>query len=193
MNIKIIRVMARFGTASPVIGAIIILISISITPEWSMSQPISDLGSEGFGSVLFNSGMLMAGSLGMLYAAGLFEFTKGDTVGQIGSAAFLIYALSTCILGVAVIDLGDFMDQIPLVLFAMIPVSAALLSYNLYTRNLTRYALLGALAAIFGIIPWVMGGPVNAVNELIALIPISVLQMALGIHMYRLEEPVEFD
>ena len=193
MNIKIIRVMARFGTASPVIGAIIILISISMTPGWSMSQPITDLGSEGFGSVLFNSGMLMAGSLGMLYAAGLFEFTKGDIVGQIGSAAFLIYALSTCILGIAVIDLGDFHDQIPLVLFAMIPVSAALLSYNLYSRNLTKYALLGALAAIFGVITWVMGGPVNAVNELIALIPLSVLQMSLGLYMYRLEEPVEFD
>ena len=115
MNIKIIRVMARFGTASPVIWAIIILISISMTPGWSMSQPISDLGSEGFGSVLFNSGLLMAGSLAMIYAAGLFEFTKGDIVGQIGSAAFLIYALSTCILGIAVIDLGDFHDQIPLV------------------------------------------------------------------------------
>ena len=193
MNIKIIRVMARFGTASPVIGAIIIIISISMTPEWSMSQPITDLGVEGFGSVLFNSGLLMAGSLGMLYAAGLFEFTKGDTVGQIGSAAFLIYALSTCFLGLAVIDLGAIQDQIPMVLYAVIPVSGALLGYNLYTRNLTRYALLGALAAIFGVIPWLIGGPVNAVNELIALLPISVLQIALGLHMYRLEEPVEFD
>ena len=193
MNVKIVRAMARFGTLGPVIGAIVILISISMTPGWGLSQTLSDLGSEGFGSVLFNSGLLMAGSLAMLYAAGLFEFTKGDIVGQIGSASFLIYAVSTCILGIAVIDLGDIHNQIATLLFAMIPVSAALLSYNLYSRNLTKYAILGALSTILGILPWVIGGPIGAVKELIALIPLSILQVALGVHMYRLEEPEEFD
>ena len=193
MNVKIVRVMARFGTLSPVIGAIVILLSVSMTPEWGISQPLSDLGSEGFGSMLFNSGLLMTGSLAMLYAAGLFEFTKGDIVGQIGSAAFLIYAVSTCVLGIAVIDLGDIHDQLATLLFVMIPISAALLSYNLYTRNMTKYALLGAMATILGILPWLMGGPVDAVKELIALIPLSILQIALGLHMYRLEEPQEFD
>jgi len=94
VNVKIIRIMARFGTPSPVIGAIVILLSISITPSWSLAQSLIDLGSGGFGSVLFNSGLLMAGSLAMLYAAGLFEFTIGDIIGQIGSTGFLIYAVS---------------------------------------------------------------------------------------------------
>jgi hypothetical membrane protein len=193
VNVKIVKVLARFGTASPVIGAIIILLSISMSPEWSISQTLSDLGSEGFGSVLFNSGLLMSGSLAMLYAAGLFEFTKGDIVGQIGSAAFLFYALSTCILGIAVIDLGEIHNQIATLLFIMIPISGATLAYNLYSRNLTKCAVLGGVAAILGVTPWLMGGPVDAVKELIALIPISVLQIALGFHMYRLEEPEEFD
>ena len=193
MNVKIVRIMARFGTASPVIGAIIIILSISMTPGWSLSQTLSDLGSEGFGSVLFNSGLLMTGSVAMLYSAGLFEFTKGDIVGQIGSAAFLIYAVSTCVLGIAVIDLGEIHNIFALLLFVMIPISAATLAYSLYSRNLTKYAMLGVLATILGIVPWFMGGPVDAFKELIALIPISVLQIALGFHMYRLEEPMEFD
>lgn len=193
MNIKIVRVMARFGTPSPVIGALVVLISVSMTPEWSLNQSLFDLGSEGFGSVLFNSGMLMAGSLAMLYAAGLFEFTQGDMVGKLGSAAFLVYAVSTCVLGINVIDLGEAYAQFSTLVFLMIPISTTLLSYYLYSRNLARYAILGVLAAIFGVIPWVMGGPVDAFMEIIALIPISVFQMALGLHMYRLEAPEEFD
>ena len=193
MNVKIVRVMARFGTPSPVIGAIIVLISISMTPSWSLSQSLTDLGTEGFGSVLFNSGLLMTGSLAMLYAAGLFEFTQGDMVGKLGSAAFLVYAVSTCVLGINVIDLGDAYTQFATLLFAMIPVSAAMLSYSLYSRKLTRYAILGGLATIFGVIPWVMGGPTDAVMESIALIPLSVFQIALGLHMYRLDVPEEFD
>ena len=193
MNVKIIRIMARFGTPSPVIGAIVILISMSMTPSWSLSQPLSDLGSGGFGSVLFNSGLLMAGSLAMLYAAGLFEFTKGDIVGQIGSTAFLIYAISTCVLGVAVIDLGELYNQFVMLLFVMIPVSAALLSYSLYKMGLTRYAAVGAIAAVFGVVPWVMGGSIDAVKQLIALFPFGLWQVALGLYMYRLQEPKEFD
>ena len=75
--------MARFGTFSSIIGAIMILFSVSLTPGWGLSQPLSYLGSEGFGSVIYNSGLLMTGSLAMLYAAGLFEFTKDDIVGQL--------------------------------------------------------------------------------------------------------------
>jgi hypothetical membrane protein len=185
--------MARFGTLSPIIGAMVILISISMTPNWSLSKTLSDLGSEGFSSVLFNSGLLMTGSLAMLYAAGLFEFTKGDIFGQIGSVAFLVYSISTCVLGVAIIDLGVIHDQFASLLFVMVPVSASLLSYNMYIRGLTKYAILGILSTILGTLPWVIGGPVNAVKELIALTPFSIFQVALGLYMYRLEELEEFD
>jgi hypothetical membrane protein len=143
--------------------------------------------------MIFNSGLLMAGSLAMLFAAGLFEFTKGDTIGQIGSAAFLGYAISTCAVGVVIIDLGALHDQFATALFSMIPVSAALVSYSLYKMGLMKHASLGALAAMIGVVPWVMGGPVNAVKEIIAILPFSVWQIALGLHMHGLEEPNEWD
>ena len=193
MNVKIIRTMAKFGTPSPVIGAIMILISISMTPGWSLSQPLSDLGSGGFGSVIFNNGLLMSGALSMLFAAGLFEFTKGDIIGQVGSAAFLLFALATCGVGIVIIDLGVIHDQFATILFLMIPISSALISYNLYRRGLMRYAALGIVALLFGVVPWALGGSVNAVKELIALIPFSIWYIMLGLYMYRLEEPSVFD
>ncbi len=190
VNVKIIRTMARFGTPSPVLGGVMTLISVSMTPAWSLSQSLADLSSSGFGSVVFNNGLLMSGALAMLFAAGLFEFTKGDNVGQVGSAAFLVYGISTCGMGIVIIDLGAIHDQFATLLFLMIPISSALISYNLYKRGLTMYAALGVIALLFGVAPWVIGSRIDAVKELIALIPFSVWQVALGLHMYRLEEPI---
>ena len=161
-----------------------------MTPRWSLSQPLSDLGSAGLGSLIFNNGLLMSGALAMLFAAGLFEFTKGDTVGQVGSAAFLLYSIAICGVGVVIIDLGAIHDRFATILFLMIPASSALVSYNLYKRSLMRYAALGAVALIFGVVPWVLGGQIDAVKELVALIPFSVWQIALGVYMYKLEDPL---
>jgi hypothetical membrane protein len=130
----------------------------------------------------------MSGALSMLFAAGLFEFTKGDTIGQIGSAAFLIYAIATCGVGLVIIDLGTLHDKFATILFSMIPVSSSLISYYLYKRDLMRYAALGLIAILFGIVPWALGGSVDAIKEIIALIPFSFWQVALGFHMYRLNE-----
>lgn len=188
MNIKIVRMMAQFGTLSPIIGTVMIILSISMNPDWSLSQPLSDLGSGGIGSVIFNNGLLMSGALYMLYAAGLFEFTKGDTIGQIGSAAFLLYAIATCGVGVVIIDLGTLHDIFAIILFSTIPVSSSLITYYLYERKLMRYAVLGLFALLFGVIPWLLGGPVDAIKEIVALIPFNIWYIALGIHMYRLEE-----
>ncbi len=193
MNVKIVRVMARFGTPSPVIGLGIIGLSIIMTPTWSMMQPLSDLGAGGFGSVMYTNGMLMAGALAMLLAAGLFEYTNGDLVGQIGSAAFLVYSVLTCALGITIIDWGVWYNYFTDVVFLMIPLSPALLSYSFYTKGLKNQALIGILPVIFGVAIWVLGGPVDAQKELLALIPFGIWQLAVGLHMYGLKEPNEFD
>lgn len=193
MNVKIVRIMARFGTPSPVIGIVMIGLSILLTPEWSITQPLSDLGTEGFGSMLFNSGLLMTGALAMLLAAGLFEFSKGDLVGQIGSAAFLGYSIATCAIGIVIIDIGALHEQFVTVLFILIPISAALLSYSVYMKGLKKHALLGLVAIVFGLATWVLGGPVDAVKQLMAIIPFGLWQIAIGLHMYGLKEPNEWN
>ncbi|TRO58412.1 DUF998 domain-containing protein [Candidatus Bathyarchaeota archaeon] len=193
MNVKIVRVMARFGTPSPVIGLGVIGLSIIMTPTWSMMQPLSDLGAGGFGSVMYTNGMLMTGALAMLLAAGLFEYTSGDPVGQIGSAAFLVYAFLTCALGIVIIDWGVWYNYFTDIVFLMIPLSSAILSYSFYTNGPKNQALIGILPVVFGIATWALGGPVNAQKELLALIPFGIWQIAIGLHMYGLKTPNEFD
>ena len=195
MNVKIVKVMARFGTFSSILGAFMIGVTISMTENWSFSQnTLGELGVMGAGaSILYNSGLLMAGALAMILAAAFFEFTKGDLIGQAGSAVFLGYSLSVCLLGVSILDLGDWVQYVSPAIYVMIPLSTALLGYSHYKNGLKTQAGLGFLAAVIGVAIWVMGGPVNALNQTIALAPFSVWQIFMGLHMYRLEEPVEWD
>ncbi len=189
MNVKIVKVMARFGTPSSVVGAFMIAASILLANNWSFSgNVLGDLGVMGSGSmIIYNSGLLMAGSLAMLLAAGLFEFTTDDIVGQIGSAVFLAYSLAVVILGISILDLGDWVQYASPAIYIMIPASSVLLSYNFYNRGMRMEAGMGVVAALFGALCWVLGGPVTATNQVIALAPFSVWQIMFGLHMYRLE------
>lgn len=189
MNTKIVKIMARFGTPSSVIGALMIGISIYFSSNWSFTQDtLSALGEMGSGAgIIYNSGLLMAGSTAMLLAAGLFEFTEKDIIGQIGSAIFLAYSLSVCILGISILDLGAWVQQVSPAIYMMIPASSILLGYSFYNKGMKTEAALGAVSAVVCLGMWAMGGPVNALNQVIALAPFSVWQLAFGLHMYRLE------
>lgn len=195
MNVKIVKVMARFGTFSSILGAFMIGITIMMTENWSFSQnTFGELGVMGAGAaVLYNSGLLMAGALAMILAAAFFEFTKGDIIGQAGSAVFLAFSLSVCLLGVSILELGDWTKHVSPAIYVMIPLSATLLGYSLYKKGLKLQAGLGILAAAIGAAIWVMGGPMNALNQTIALVPFSAWQIYVGLYMYRLEDSDEWD
>lgn len=195
MNVKIVKLMARFGTYSSVLGAFMIGITILMTENWSFTQnTFSELGVMGSGAaVLYNSGLLMTGALAMLLAAAFFEFTTGDMVGQAGSAVFLVFSLSVCALGVSILDLGDWVRYLSPAIYVMIPVSSVLLSYNLRRKGLTFLARVGLIACLVGATVLGFGGPVNALYQTVALVPFSIWQILVGRHMNGLEEPNEWD
>ena len=195
MNVKIVKVLAKYGTFSSVLGALMIAVTITMTENWSFSQnTFSELGVMGAGAaILYDSGLLMAGALAMLLAAAFFEYTKDDIIGQVGSSIFLAFSVSVCVLGVSIIDLGDWVKYVSQAVYVMIPLSTALLGYYLYKNGLKTHAGVGLVAAVIGTAIWVMGGPVNALNQTIALAPFSVWQICVGLHLSRLEEPVEWD
>jgi hypothetical membrane protein len=195
MNVKIVKTMAKFGIPSSILGAFMIGVTITMTENWSFTQnTFSELGVMGAGAaIIYTSGLLMAGALAMLLAAAFFEFTSGDIVGQAGSAVFLAFSLSVCVLGVEIIDLGEWVRYVSPAIYVMIPVIATLLGYSLYKKGLKLHAGVGLVAAMIGAAIWLMGGPVNALNQTIALAPFSVWQIYVGLYMYRLEEPNEWE
>jgi len=189
MNVRIVRLMGFFGVAAPIIGALMILLSVQFTPGWDpASHTLSQLGAEGFGAVLFNSGLLMTGALMMLFSAGLFEVATKDLRGRVGAAIYLATSVLTVVLGVATVEYQPVHDLLALVLFALMPLSMIAYSIYLWGRGLRVHAALGLLGGIVGIAVMEVGGPINALKELATAGSLGVWQVALGAWMLRQRE-----
>jgi hypothetical membrane protein len=190
MNVRIVRLMGWFGIVAPFIAALMIYVSAGSTPGWSMTeQTLSQLGSGGFGAVLFNSGLAMAGSVMLLFGAALYEFSDGDTVGRIGTALYLLSSGIVVGLSLVTIEVQPLHDLAAIVLFVALPLSAAVSSVYAWRMGLKPYAVIGFAAAVISMGVWAVAGRVTALYEVMALAPIGLWQMALGYWMCSQESP----
>ncbi|MBN2334192.1 DUF998 domain-containing protein [Candidatus Bathyarchaeota archaeon] len=194
MNVRLIRLLGFFGMIAPLIAAVMIFLSVQFTPGWSASsQTLSELGSGEFGAVLFNSGLPMAGSLMMVFGAGLWEFSKETMVGKVGSGLYLLSSVIVVVLGVVTIDVQPLHDFIATTLFMSLPLGVAVSSINLWRKEMKPYAALGFAAAVIGFGVWGLAAKVTAVYQIVALVPAGLWQMALGYWMFRRLPPEKFD
>jgi len=189
MNVKIVRLMGFFGVAAPIIGAIMVSLSVASTPGWSPAKDtLSVLGAEGFEAVLFNGGLAMMGAVMMLFSTGLFELSKKAPVGQVGSAMYLAASVITVVLGLVNINHQPYHDYLATLLFALIPLSMIVFSVHLRGMRLSVYAALGLIGGAIAA-GAILVGPVNGYSEIASALALSVWQMFLGLWMYRQGEP----
>jgi len=190
MNVRMVRLMGWFGIVAPFIAALMIYVSAGSTPGWSMTeQTLSQLGSGGFGAVLFNSGLAMAGSVMLLFGAALYEFSDGDTVGRIGTALYLLSSGIVVGLSLVTIEVQPLHNLAAIALFVALPLSAAVSSVYAWRMGLKPYAVIGFVATVISVGVWAVAGSVTALYELMALAPIGLWQMALGYWMCSQESP----
>jgi hypothetical membrane protein len=184
MNVRIVRLMGWFGIVAPFIAALMIYVSVASTPGWSLTEwTLSQLGSGGFGAVLFNSSLAMAGAVMLLFGAGLYEFSDRDRVGVIGAALYILSSGIVVGMSVATVEVQPIHDQAAAALFVALPLSAAVTSVYAWRIGLKPYAVIGFAAAAFSFGVWMVAGSVTALYELMALAPIALWQMALGYWM----------
>ncbi|MCW4049197.1 MAG: DUF998 domain-containing protein [Candidatus Bathyarchaeota archaeon] len=192
MNIKIVRLMAIFGVVAPFLGLFMIVLSASFTSGWSFwAHPLSDLGSGEFGATLFNSGLAMTGSLMLLFSTGLFELTKRDTVGQIGSVLYLVISGIVVVLSLATIEVQPHHNYLATALFVLTPLTMMLFALYLWRKEMKTYAYLSAAAAILGVAAFAISGPVTGFKEAISLTGLGVWEIALGLWMRKQTDPYE--
>jgi hypothetical membrane protein len=184
MNIRIVRLMGWFGVLAPILATVMIYLSVGSTPGWSLTEEtLSQLGSGGFGAVLFNNGLVMSGALMLVFGAGLYEFSAGDTVGRIGTGLYLLSSGLMIGLSLATIEFQPIHDYAATALFVALPLSAAVTSAYSWRIGLKPYALVGFAAAAVSVGVWAAAGRVTALYEVAALAPIALWQMALGYWM----------
>jgi len=169
---------------SPILATAMMYLSVGATPGWSVAEEtLSHLGSGGFGAVIFNNGLVMSGALMLLFGAGLYEYTAGDTVGRVGTGLYLLSAGLVIGLSLATIELQPIHNQVATALFAALPLSVAFTSVYSWRIGLKMHAVMGFAAAAVSAGVWAVSGSVTALVEVAALAPIALWQMALGFWM----------
>ena len=79
------RVAGVCGIVSQLTGLATVLVAVLVSPWFSWTGSfISTLGIEGPVTVLFNSGLILTGVLGLVFAAGLWRNLPPDLSGRAG-------------------------------------------------------------------------------------------------------------
>jgi len=192
MNVRILRLCGFFGMLTPVVGFIMVFLAISQAPwfSWTLNA-LSDLGVDGFEAVLFNSGLPLTGAVMMMFSAGLFELTKGSTVGRAGSAVHLASAVLLILIGVINETIKPWHYVVSFAFFASLAVMLAIMGVYHWRANMKRFTILAWSAAALGIVIWMLPWRGVALPEAISAVCVSVWQVSLGYWMYTLKEEKE--
>jgi len=185
MNLKVIRLAGFFGMVAPFFGFAMVALSIIFSPWFSFTRnALSDLGAEGLGSVIFNSGLPMAGAISMMFSTGLFEMAEKSLTGMVGAALHLAASLFLVGIGVANINVEPYHLYVSVGFFVSMPLASAVVGLFNYRNRMRFYALLGwgttVLAAGVWLLPWSSA----ALPEALAALFFSVWQILLGYWMY---------
>lgn len=192
MNVRILRLCGFFGMLTPVVGFIMVFLAISQAPwfSWTLNA-LSDLGVDGFEAVLFNSGLPLTGAVMMMFSAGLFELTKGSTVGRAGSAVHFASAVLLILIGVINETIKPWHYVVSFAFFASLAVMLAIMGVYHWRANMKRFTILAWSAAALGIVIWMLPWRGVALPEAISAVCVSVWQVSLGYWMYTLKEEKE--
>jgi hypothetical membrane protein len=189
MNIRILRLCGLFGMLTPVVGFTMVFLAISQAPwfSWTMNA-LSDLGVEGFESVLFNAGLAITGAMMMMFSAGLFELTKGSKVGQAGSAVHLASSVLIILIGVINETITPWHFVVSVAFFVSLGVMLAINGVYLWGTGMRRFAALAWAAAAVGIFIWMLHWQGVAMPEAVSALSAGIWQAALSYWMYTLKE-----
>jgi hypothetical membrane protein len=189
MNLKALRLTGFFGIVAPLFGFMIIAMSIWLSPWFSWTgNALSDLGAEGFESVVFNSGLAMTAALLMMFSAGLLEMTKGDIIGQIGGAIHLLSAGLLIGIGVLNITIEPWHYYVSIGFFAAMPLSAAFIGLFCYRKKMRFYSLIAWGSATLAVVIWLLPWSSVAIPEALSAAYISVWQIIMAHWMYTRKE-----
>ena len=190
MNFKVLRLAGFFGIFAPLFGLLIIAMSIWLAPWFSWTgNALSDLGGvEGFEAIVFNSGLAMTAALMMMFSTGLFEMTKGDLIGQIGSGFHLLTSLLLLAIGLVNITIEPWHLYVSVGFFVAFPLSAVIIGLFCFRKKMKFYTLLAWGTAILAAIIWFLPWGAMAIPEALSVIYLGVWQLILAYWMYTRKE-----
>lgn len=190
MNLKVLRMAGFFGIVAPLFGLLIIGSSIWLSPWFSWTgNALSDLGgTDGFESTVFNSGLAMTAALMLMFSTGLFEMTKGDIIGQVGSGVHLLASALLLGIGLVNITVEPWHNYVSIGFFVAFPLSAVIIGYFCFRKRMRFYTLLAWGTAVLATVIWFLPWGSIAIPEALSVSYLAVWQVLLAYWMYSRKE-----
>jgi len=167
----ILKIAGFCGVASPVVSWTFIALSIIMMPEFDwIKNWLSDLGCVETTAVIFNSGLIISGVLGVAFAFGFYEIQK-TKLGRLGVYVYMLGAISLCAIGVFLKTFGMVHFVASVAFFALTSISMVMVGVAEIAENKVYgvFTLVsGLVAGVAALTPW------KALSETISGITMSV-------------------
>ena len=171
------------GMIVPFIAFTLILLAIGYSPNFSWTEnALSDLGvQEGITAVLFNTGLVITGILGTLFAVGLFTLIQESLLSRIGAFVFVLDTLALTAIGIFPGNVKPLHFYASVTFFALLPMSMFLLGFAFLRTSKTKLGLFTFVVAVVAAIVWVVPfGKGVAIPETLSGLSASTWSVVLG-------------
>ena len=178
------RISGACGIASQVVILTALLVTVSRSPWFSWTEnDISVLGVEGSATAIFNSGLILTGVIGLVFAIGLGRDLLSSRPGRWGAVSLILGSLSLSAVGIfpRTIDLPH--DIASVAFFIFIILAILLVGVGAISAAQMKWGLLsltaGVLIVTFWLVPWSWNG--GAISQVLCCLPWSVWTVVSGV------------
>jgi len=183
------------GIIAPIIALSFIALAISYSLSWFSwtNNALSDLGgpppATATAAVLFNSGLIIGGILGMMFAVGLM-YNMRKQIESIGTFILFLAIVSLIAVGVFPETAGHIHLYVSVAFFALFPISLFFIGAPM-TREPTERCL-GFVTLLLGVFAIISAAPIVLVSvddvgihELLAVLSGSAWAIVFGVKLYK--------
>lgn len=180
------------GIIMPIVTSALISLAIISYPPFSWTEnALSDLGVQaGVTAILFNSSLIIGGTLMLIFAFGLYLHLHEKILGKIGAFISILDAIALGAIGVFPENMKPYHYYASVAFFVLFPLSMFFITVALLQIGKAKAGLFTFIAALFAAVVWVIQstihfGPNVAIPEALSALSAFAWLIVLGFKMLR--------
>ena len=189
MQGRLIRISGLCGITAPIFGFSSIFIAIYYSPWFRWTEnALSDLGVEGFSSLVFNSGLVFSGFLLLVFSMSLNHLLPEGLLSRIGQALFFFASVDLCLIGIFSETFGVLHFYVSVLFFTLLPLSLILMGVRLVKSSLyKRLGFIALLSSVLAIGIWLPTWVGVAIPEFISALMGSMWCIGAGYYLIKID------
>jgi len=191
-NVAWLKISGVSGILAPIAALTCISLAIAYSPQFSWTEnALSDLGvQEGVTAILFNSGLILSGFLGLVFAFGLFIVLQDKAMGRIGASIFILDTLALIAIGVFPENVKPTHYYVSVAFFLLFPISMFFVVAAFLQTSKVKIGLFTLLIAVVAAVVWIIQWTIQlgsnvAIPEAVSALSVSAWLIVLGFKMLR--------